>query len=66
MREIRTVDEKRALLRRNGAYGSYMNEDRPYLQLPIPQPPADWLERQEPEKEDKKDSEDTHVIVIQL
>ena len=43
-----------------------MNEDRPYLQLPIPQPPADWRERQEREDEDKKDSEDTHVIVIQL
>mgnify|MGYP003669994534 FL=1 len=53
-------------MRRNGAYSSYMNEERPYLQLPIPQPPADWLERQEREKEDKKDTEDTHVIVIQL
>ena len=66
MREILTVDERKALSRLNGAYSSYMKEERPYLQIPIPQPPADWRERQEREDEDKKDSEDTHVIVIQL
>ena len=57
---------KRALLHRDGAYNPHMKEDRPYLQIPAPQPPADWRERQERENEDKKDTEDTHVVVIQL
>jgi hypothetical protein len=58
--------ERRALLLPNGAYSSSMNEERPYLQIPVPQPPPDWRERQEREDEDKKDTEDTHIVVIQL
>jgi hypothetical protein len=50
----------------SGAYSSSMNEERPYLQIPVPQPPPDWRERQEREDEDKKDTEDTHIVVIQL
>jgi len=46
--------------------------DRPYIQIPAPEPPPEWIEhkrRQEEErakKDRKNEASGSHVVIIQL